>query len=759
MVLAETQDTQYRILQVLTQAMERFLRASDWEAAIDQVLADLGTIAQVSRVCVFVNARDEQGRLGSALRYEWTAAGVPSRVKEGKLTAELRYYPWYEGIFHRWAEILSRGEIIKGNVRDFPPEEAEALRAHGLYSTLVVPIFVRGTWWGFIGFDDCVSEREWTATDVDVLRAASNILAAALERRLAEEEAHHKTQALAIVGHILEALNATADVEEAFPAVVSGVRTLTGCDRVSLVLFSDDYRYYRLVLIDQPRAELARGTVLPTATSSAAADILAGRPHLTPDLGNELGTPAERMLYEAGHRSRVNIPLRVKGKILGSLNLTWPVPHGYREDDVPLLQQVADALALAIERTYYLRREEQRREIAEALRATGLALISDLDLNQVLERILTSVAAVIPYDSATIFLHKGDHLRVAAMRGFPNPEEAMRRPYPVDNPLFREIERTRHPIFLEDAQKDPRFENWNTPYPIRGWMGIPLIARGEILGFLTLDSSRAGAYGEQDVRVAEMFAQQAALALYNARLYQSVLSANDELKKALSVRAHIVRTVSHELRTPLTLIVTSAELLKIRAENTLPERLHDLVNTIVHQARHVSYMLNQFLAYERVESIEMAFRPFSASRWLRQIFTAWQPLFEQEGQTLRLEMADNVGEIYGHPEFLQRVMDNLLDNARRHSAAGATTTIRAWRERETVYIAVADQGKGVPPEALSRLFEPFYQVERTDLYPSGGLGLGLALCKEIVERHGGRIWAESKGEGTGLTVTFALKGF
>ncbi len=748
---------QPRILRVLADALEEFLRAEDWEAAISRVLANLGQVARVSRVCVFANRKDEDGRLVSVLRYEWVADGIASRLDGPADSPAVQGYPWREGVFHRWADLFSRGEIIYGNVKDFPPDEAEALQSHGLVSTLAVPVFVRGEWWGFIGFDECHRERTWTPTEVDALRAAANMFAAALERHIMQEEVERHARALAQVGQILEALNATPDVERAFPHIVEGLRSLTNCDRVSIVLLENGNRWFRLIVLDQPRPELAQGIRMPLATTSAAADILAGRPHLTPDLSRELGTPAERMLYEAGHRCRVNVPLRVEGKVLGSLNLTWPVVHGYRDEDIALLQQVADALALAIERTHYLRAEERRRKVAEALHKASLVLNSELKLEQVLERILTAAAEVIPYDSATVFLHKGDHLRVAAMRGFPNPEKAKMQLYPVNNPLFVEIERTRRPIYLEDAQADPRFENWNTPYEIRGWMGIPLIAWGQLLGFLTLDSAQPGAYGEEEVRIAAAFAQQAAIALHNAQLYQAVVSANEELEKALEVRTKIVRTVYHELRTPLTLLVASAELLEVTAGDALPDKARERVRIIVQQARHVSYMLEQFLSLERVSSIQMALRSVDVTTWLQEVHRAWEPVFARDGQLLHLEVAPDVGEVQGHPEFLRRVVDNLLDNSRKHSPAGATTTIRAWREGKTVYVSVADQGAGVPPEALPRLFERFYQVDRQDIYPTGGLGLGLALAKEIVERHGGRIWAECEGEGKGLTVTFTLR--
>ena len=743
-----------RILRVLTDALEQFLRAEDWESAINDVLADLGKAAGVSRVCIFANDVDDQGQQSNTLRYEWTAEGVTPWLSKTTPHLQTTLSPWYE--LGRWSETLARGEIIVSNVHDLPPTKRTMLQDYRLMSTLVVPIFVQGEWWGFITFDDYTRERDWSPVEVDALRGAANLFAAALERRLMEEKARRTSRALSVVGEVLNALNASPDVEKAFPHVVKGLRSLVGCDRVSLALLEEDGRFFRLVALDQPRPELEEGVRLPVDITSVAEDILAGRPHLSPDLVQECDTPAEQDLYKGGHRSRVNIPLRVERKVLGSLNLAWPVVQGYREEDIPLLQQIADALALAIERTSFLRMVEHRREVAEALRDAGLALVSDLDVEQVMDRILTQVKRVIPYDSATIFLHKGDHLRVAAIRGFPDVEEATQRPYPTDNGLFAEIARTRHPLYLEDAQKDPRFENWNHPYEIRGWLGVPLIAKGNLIGFLTLDSAKPGTYGAREAFIAEMFAQQAALALYNAQLYEALRLTNEELERALSAHKHMVRTVSHELRTPLTLVVGSAELLEQMMGDRLSESVRKRIRVIVEQARHVSFLLNKFLDFDRTTRTEMVLHPLNIRSWIEDIYRGWLPIFNQEGQHLKLEVAQDVDEVMAHPEFLRRVMDNLLDNAKKYSPPGRTTTIRVWRQGSMVYVSIQDQGKGVPRKALPHLFDRFFQVDREDIYPRGGLGLGLALCKEIIERHGGRIWAESEGEGKGLTVTFAL---
>ncbi len=578
------------ILRAVANVAEWFLRAewgTDWDRVVQRALAELGTAAQVDRVVVFAR-RPHPELVYLHLVYEWSAPGVLPR---SALHSEDEQKPWSELGFERWADVMSRGGIIYGDVRTFPVEERRVLEANGVVSTLSVPIFVQGQWWGFIGFDACRQEREWSPAEVNALRAAANILAAALQRHRVEGRAFHHAETLAIVGDIIKALNASPQVTDAFPTVVSGVRRLSGCSRVSLTLLEDDPRWFRVVALDQPRVELNQGDRLAVEDTSVAGDVLAGRVHITPDLSRELQKPAERALYQAGHRARVNIPLKVRDRILGSLNLAWSHPQTVSEELIHFLQDVADALALALERTFY---------------------------------------------------------------------------------------------------------------------------------------------------------------------YEEALRANEELRRALNVRSEIVRTVSHELRTPLTLVVGSAELLAERHANDLEERDQKLIRTIVQQARHVSYLVHEFLTFQRVEQMQVTLRTVDIKRLLEDVASSWRLAFEGVGQRLRVDVAPAVDKVQGHPDLLMRVLNNLLDNARKYSPEGATTTLRAWVEQNEVFIAVEDEGIGVPPEALSRIFERFYQVDRPERYPTSGLGLGLALCREIVERHNGRIWAESQGPGTGLRVIFTL---
>jgi diguanylate cyclase (GGDEF)-like protein len=140
----------------------------------------------------------------------------------------------------------------------------------------------------------------------------------------------------------------------------------------------------------------------------------------------------------------------------------------------------------------------------------------------VLSRILDQLEHVVPFDSACVFLWQGDFVIAKAIKGIPNPAEVIEERFPADNALFQLILSTGNPVILADVQGDPRFEGWGGTQQMRGWMGVPLKTRGNIIGYLTLDNLRPGTYDTTMANLAQMFASQAAIALENATLYQTM---------------------------------------------------------------------------------------------------------------------------------------------------------------------------------------------------------------------------------------------
>jgi len=171
------------ILQAVTYAAEHFLKVPSWEDNIDMVLAHLGQAAEVSRVYVFENHTDAAGELLANQHYEWVAPGVTAQLDNPNMQG----ISWSSGAMRRAAEIMDSGGFVSGHVRDFLPAEQEMMSAQDIKSMVTVPIFASGEWWGFMGFDECVCEREWFAGEIEALTAGASTLGAAIHRKKAEE--------------------------------------------------------------------------------------------------------------------------------------------------------------------------------------------------------------------------------------------------------------------------------------------------------------------------------------------------------------------------------------------------------------------------------------------------------------------------------------------------------------------------------------------------------------------------------------------
>jgi len=171
------------ILEAVSFAAGRFLKADSWKEDIQEVLQRLGNTTNVSRIYVFENHTDESGTLLTSQLYEWVAQGIKAEIDN----PDLQNFPLKEYGFNRWIKEMSKGNEIHGLVKKFPQSEQEVLQAQNILSILVVPIFAEKIWWGFIGFDECSFERQWSKTEIDTLKTAADTLGTAIHRRKTEK--------------------------------------------------------------------------------------------------------------------------------------------------------------------------------------------------------------------------------------------------------------------------------------------------------------------------------------------------------------------------------------------------------------------------------------------------------------------------------------------------------------------------------------------------------------------------------------------
>lgn len=229
------------------------------------------------------------------------------------------------------------------------------------------------------------------------------------------------------------------------------------------------------------------------------------------------------------------------------------------------------------------------------------------------------------------------------------------------------------------------------------------------------------------------------------------------LRKLERVRTEFLGNVSHELRTPIFAIQGMLETLLGGAVDD-PDVNRDFLRRALNNTRNLNALLNDLIEISRIESgdMKMSFRFFDAAEFVRAVAAEMQPIAERRGVTMAVHAAAGLRPAYGDRDRLKQVLVNLIDNAVKYNREGGGVRVRAAAEGDAVRITVEDDGVGIRPEHLERIFERFYRVDKERSRDAGGTGLGLAIVKHIVEAHGGAVRVESV-PGKGTSFGFALK--
>lgn len=290
--------------------------------------------------------------------------------------------------------------------------------------------------------------------------------------------------------------------------------------------------------------------------------------------------------------------------------------------------------------------------------------------------------------------------------------------------------------------------------PRRHLLGIPFRAKDRSLGAIVLAGSQPRAFSRQDERVASALVAQAAMAVDNLRLLEEAGKV-ESLRELDRLKSELISTVSHELRTPLASIkgyistllrpdvnwdeASKAEFLQIVDEES--DRLQALIDNLLQMSRIDAGML-------RIDK-----QPVQLSRLVHRV--ARKARLRAPNHRIAVLFSNDAQEVAVDAAQIEQVLNNLVDNAVKYSPAGSRIVIRGETEDGAVKVSVSDEGIGISPQHLARIFERFYRVDTTETKRIHGTGLGLSICRGIIEAHSGKIFAKST-PGHGSTFTFVL---
>ncbi|HLA64726.1 MAG TPA: GAF domain-containing sensor histidine kinase [Rhodothermales bacterium] len=389
---------------------------------------------------------------------------------------------------------------------------------------------------------------------------------------------------------------------------------------------------------------------------------------------------------------------------------------------------------------------ETARRLARLL-DIGLALGAQRSLHELLSLLLETTTYLLECERASILLYDADRhrLRFAAATG-ERAEALARIPVPLNGSLAGAAFREDRPV-LADAERDPRhFQSaaGATGFQPRVVLSVPMRFNGQPIGVLQALNPTAGRFGPDDAEVLMAVASQAAVAVRAATQRRDLQEANARLARLDQLKSDFVTVASHEMRTPLAALVGFAQVLREEADPSLAAHADEVLAA--------AGRLTQIV--ETLEELGSLGDPNAEDERARVVVqyllrAAVEP--SADGPALQFDLPPGRLVVTADAPRLQSAFRQVIGNALRFTPPGGRVTVRAEEDGDEAHVVVADTGRGIAAADLTTIFSAFQQVGDVSTREHEGLGVGLAIARAVVERHGGRIWAESPGPGKGST--------
>lgn len=473
-----------------------------------------------------------------------------------------------------------------------------------------------------------------------------------------------------------------------------------------------------------------------------------------------------------GIASLIVFPLMIRGQRSGTMVFYSRRRVSFPAIDVQVGGALANLVAAALTTADLYEEQRKAREAADHARQqasflakAATALSSSLDYHETLRSVAKlAVPVIADWCAVDIIGDRGELQRIAVAHVNPAKVQLARslhERYP-ENPSspggVHDVIRRGQPAYmsrippalLEAAAQDDEHLRIIRELNLTSYMCVPLAIQGRAIGAITFVSAESGReYSEADLRFAGQLASRASLAVDNARAYERA-------NEASRLKDEFLATLSHELRTPLNAVLGYARMMRTQALG--PDKAPMVWDVVERNATSLKQIVEDVLDVSRIVAgrLRVNVEPVDLPGILREAITTVTPAAEAKGVRIETVIEPLTVPVSGDASRLLQIVWNLLSNAIKFTPRGGRVQVRLARVSSHVAITVSDTGRGIAPDFLPHVFERFRQADATFSREHGGLGLGLAIAKQLAELHGGTITATSGGVGTGATFTVEL---
>jgi GAF domain-containing protein len=657
------------------------------------------------------------------------------------------------------------------------PAVVEAVELGGIRTVVLVPMLKDNELVGVIAIYR-QEVRPFTDRQISLVQNFAAQAVIAIENARLLSELRESLQQQTATSQVLQVISTSpGELAPVFQAILENATHICEAKFGNLLLYEGEF--FRVAAMHGAAAaweELRRRhPLLPAAGKHPLARVVATRQvqHIADfklEEGYVEGEPGPVALVQAaGARTVLVVPMLKQDELLGAIAIYRQEVLPFTGKQIALVQNFASQAVIAIENARLLSELRQRTEdLSESLQqqtaaSEVLQVISRsaFDLQPVFEAVAESSLRLCGADRAFIFRFDGELLRMVAAYNAPPEFKEWVAKHPIRPGRHSGSARAaleRRTIHIPDVRADLEYTyGAKDAEAIRTVLGVPILKGDDLLGVMMIYHLQGvRPFTEKQIALVETFADQAAIAIENVRLFQEIQEKSRQLAEASQHKSQFLANMSHELRTPLNAIIGVTEMLREDAEAAKQDL--EPLDRVLGAARHLLALINDILDLSKIEAgrMELALTSFALAPLIADVVKTVEPLAAKSFNKVAVHCNPRIEKVQADQMRLRQALLNLMSNANKFTERGTISVdARQGQEngRDWIMIAVADTGIGMTLEQMGKLFQEFSQASSTTASKYGGTGLGLAISRRFCQMMGGDITVESEpGRGSTFTI-------